>query len=325
MASTINEIREDKIREEIRKDEIRKICSLYGINRVTGIALLSNGFANQNYKITTEKERFFYRICTQQADEGNILYEVDILLELKKIHFPTAYLVQRNDGGFISDSTAGKVLIYEFKAGTEPELNHQTAAEIARCMARLNSLEFFEKYPRKNVIHMDHCVALIDQFQTAKFQYPDIYTYFKEQTRYLMTPLSKTLPQGLIHGDVFPDNTLFHNGKLSALIDFEEVCVDSLLMEIGMCINGFCFINNELDLSLMESFLAAYHQIRPITQDEFGLLHEYIQWAAHGMISWHLRYFLIHRKNPKQLKRVQQLMQRVKTLRKNRIPEMKRP
>ena len=305
--------------------EIRKICRLYGIKEVADAKLLASGFANRNFKIKTEKGNFFYRVCTQQEDVKNIIYEVDIFLELKKINFPTAYPIPAKDGNFISDSKGGKVLIYEFKEGSEPELNHQTAGEIAKCVAKLNSFKGFEKYPRKNIIHLDNCFELIEMFKTAPFQYPEIYTYFKEQTEFLVKPISETLPKGLIHGDVFPDNTIFKNGKLSALIDFEEVCVDNLLMEIGMCINGFCFINNKLNLSLMKTFLFEYNQIRQMTEKEWELLYYYIQWGAHGMLSWHLRYFLIYRENPKQLARVNQLMKRVKILRQNRLPEFKRP
>jgi len=306
-------------------DEINRVCKLYGIKEVVNTKLLTKGFANRNYKIKTEKGNFFYRVCTQQEDLKNIIYEVNILLELKTINFPTAYPIPKKDGSFISDSKNGKVLIYEFKEGLEPELNHQTAGEIARCLAKLNSYKGFEKYPRKNVVHMDYCFELIEQFKTAPFQYPEIYAYFEDQTKYLLKPVSQILPIGLIHGDVFPDNTLFQNGRLSALIDFEEACVDKLLMEIGMCINGFCFVNNCLDLSLMETFLFKYNQIRQITQKEWELLYIYIQWAAHGMISWHLRHFLIYNENLKQLARVNELMERVKRLRKNQLPKIKRP
>jgi homoserine kinase type II len=301
--------------------EIRRVCKSYGIKEIRDARLLTKGFANHNYKIKTEKDDFFYRICTQQEDVKNIVYEVGILLELKKINFPTAYLIPRKDGNFISDSLKGKVLIYEFKQGSQPELNNQTAGQIAKCLARLNNFKDFEKYPRKNIIHMDYCFEMMAQFKTAPFQYPQIYEYFKEQTEYLVKPVSIILPKGLIHGDVFPDNTIFKNGRLSALVDFEEVCVDTVLMEIAMAINGFCFINNTLDFSLMETFLYEYNQIRQMTQKEQELLYDYIQWAAHGMVSWHLRHYLMYRENPIQLDRVNQLMERVKRLRQHSLPK----
>ena len=305
-------------------DEISKICKLYGIDEVVDVQLLTSGFANLNYRVKTEKGNFFYRVCTQQEDIKNIVYEVNILSELKKINFPAAYLIPKKDGSYISDSEQGKVLIYEFKKGSEPELNHQSAGEIARCVATLNNIKGFQKYPRKNIIHLDYCFELIREFKTAPFQYPKIYAYFEEQTQYLLKPISETLPKGLIHGDVFPDNTIFKDGRLSALIDFEEVCIDNLLMEIGMCVNGFCFIDNKLDFPLMETFLIEYNKIRQITEKELELLYYYIQWGAHGMLSWHLRHFLIYKENSRQLVRVNELMERVKILRQNKLPEFKR-
>lgn len=44
------------------------------------------------------------------------------------------------------------------------------------------------------------------------------------------------------------------------------------------------------------------------------LLPYYVQWAAHGTIYWHLRNNLLYTKNDIQLKRVEELMNRVTTL-----------
>jgi homoserine kinase type II len=305
-------------------NEINRTCKHYDIGKVSSAKLLASGFANQNYKIETEKGKFFYRVCTQQEDVNNIVYEVNILSELKKLNFPTAYLIPRKDGSYMSDSKDGKVLIYEFKDGSEPELNNKTVSEIAKYAATLNNFKGFEKYPRKNVILLDHCFELIQSFKTAPLKYPEIFPYFEEQTNYLIKPLSEKLSIGLIHGDIFPDNTLFNDDRLSAIIDFEEICVDKLLMEIGMCINGFCFVNNELDIGLMETFIIEYNRVREITDKELELLYYYIQWAAHGMISWHLRYYLIYKENLQQLDRVNELMERVKILRQNKLPVNKR-
>lgn len=304
--------------------EMKKICLLHGIDKVVDAKLLTSGFANRNFQISTKTGNYFYRVCTQQDDIKNIVYEVNILAELKKIKFPTAYLISKKDGEFISDSDEGKVLIYEFKEGCEPELNHQTISEIAKWIATLNNFKDYENYPRKNVIHLDYCFELIKEFKTAPAKYPEIFEYFEEQTQYLVKPISQIIPKGLIHGDVFPDNTLFIGNKLSAVIDFEEVCVDNLLMEIGMCINGFCFVDNKLDIELMETFLFEYNQIRKISEKELELLYYYIQWAAHGMLSWHLRYYLIYKENLQQLRRANELMERVKMLRHNKLPELKR-
>jgi len=231
-------------------------------------------------------------------------------------------MLASKEGNYLIDTDHGKVMLYEFKNGHEPLLNPNTAGEIARALARLNLFPDWDKFPRKNVINIDDCLGLIEKFKDAPMQYPEVYTYFEDQTLFLKEFVQNDLPKGIIHGDCFPDNTIFQGDRLVAIIDFEEACVDHLLMEIAMTINGFCFVDNQMDPVLMSAFLREYNTIRSLTKEELELLPYYIQWAAHGMISWHLRHYLIYKKSYQQFKRVMELMNRVKILRKTQIPKV---
>lgn len=301
-------------------DQIRNGCNQFNLSGLKTAIPLSDGFANQNYKISTDQGDFFYRVCIQQSDIKLIQWEIELLLSLQQFDFPTAYMRPSKQGAYLIDTDHGRVMIYEFKKGHEPLLNPGTAGEIARALARLNLFPDWHRFNRKNVINMDDCLDLIERFKNAPMQYPQVYAYFEEQTLFLTPFVRSDLPKGIIHGDCFPDNTLFQGDRLAAIIDFEEGCVDHLLMDIGMTINGFCFVDNHLDPVLINTFLREYNRIRPLTKDEWALLPHYIQWAAHGMISWHLRHYLLYQKNPKQFNRVVELMNRVTLLRKTKLP-----
>ncbi len=303
-------------------NQIRNGCDQFNLSGLQSAIPLSDGFANLNYKIRTDQGDFLYRVCLQQSNVELIHWEIELLLSLQQFDFPTAYMLASKEGDYLIDTDHGKVMIYEFKNGHKPLLNPNTVAEIAKPLAWLNLLPDWEKFPRKNVINMDDCMDLIEKFRDAPMQYPEVYTYFEDQTLFLKPFVQKGLPKGIIHGDCFPDNTIFQGDSLVAIIDFEEACVDHLLMEIGMTINGFCFVDNQMDPILMNIFLKEYNTIRPLTQEEIELLPHYIQWSAHGMISWHLRNYLIYKRNHKQVKRVMELMNRVKTLRKTRMPKI---
>ena len=53
------------------------------------------------------------------------------------------------------------------------------------------------------------------------------------------------LPRCLVHGDLFPDNTMFKGNQLLAILDFEVICVENLLHELGTAIHGFCYVDNK--------------------------------------------------------------------------------
>jgi homoserine kinase type II len=92
---------------------------------------------------------------------------------------------------------------------------------------------------------------VFDQFFEAKQRYSD-------------------LPKGLIHGDLFRDNTLFVGDELSAILDFTTVTHDDWLMDIAITMNDFCTNYPDVDLNKehVDAFITAYESVRRLTKDE---------------------------------------------------------
>jgi homoserine kinase type II len=90
------------------------------------------------------------------------------------------------------------------------------------------------------------------------------------------------LPQGLIHGDVFRDNTLFTGDQISGLLDFTTVTRDVWLMDMAITINDFCthYPAVVLDPVRVEAFISAYDEVRPMTEQERLALPVYLVMAA---------------------------------------------
>ena len=80
----------------------------------------------------------------------------------------------------------------------------------------------------------------------------------------------REIPTGPIHGDLFKDNALFDEGKLSGVIDFYNACTDWLLLDVAIAINDWCLIPGraQLDVELSQTLLFAYQRIRPFTAAE---------------------------------------------------------
>lgn len=82
------------------------------------------------------------------------------------------------------------------------------------------------------------------------------------------------LPRGVIHADLFRDNVMFHGGKLSGFFDFYFAGCDTLLFDIGVCLNDWCIEleSGAHDTARAEAFLTAYQCVRALTAQERTLL-----------------------------------------------------
>lgn len=293
--------------------EIQSVLEYYFIGSYRHIKELSPGYANRSFRLDTDEGSFLYRKILGKGYE-DLSQEIAILNDLRSVNYPAAFPVQRSDGTYISSTPNGMVVIYDFLEGDTPLQSLAVCQSVGGAVGSLNCFEPSIPFHRKNSICLESTIAFSDSLSDAPPQYPDIYEYFREETDYLSGQVECGLPEGLIHADVFPDNTIFEGDKLIGLIDFEEACWDELLFDLAMTINGFCFPENTLSTPHLKAVISGYTQQRRLTEEEHDKLPIYIQWTAHGMLGWHLARL---RKNPnaRQEGRVRQLMARVKMLR----------
>ena len=84
----------------------------------------------------------------------------------------------------------------------------------------------------------------------------------------------RSLPRGVIHGDLFRDNVMFENGQLTGFFDFYFASCDTFLFDIGICLNDWCIDleSGKLNAARADAFMAAYQGIRLLTMQERSLL-----------------------------------------------------
>src|SRR3954471_22746617 len=82
------------------------------------------------------------------------------------------------------------------------------------------------------------------------------------------------LPRGPIHADLFRDNVMFEDGRLTGFFDFYFAGVDTWLFDIAVCLNDWCIdlATGENDAKRAAAFVDAYANVRPLATAEHRLL-----------------------------------------------------
>ena len=127
-----------------------------------------------------------------------------------------------------------------------------------------------------------------------------------EELRFQASHRFPELPRGPVHADLFRDNVLFEEGRVSGVIDFYFAGVDCLLYDVAVCANDWCLADPKLDARLdptrTSALLDAYRMLRPLDAAERAAWPALLRAAA--LRFWLSRLFDYHQPRPGQLVRV---------------------
>jgi len=92
---------------------------------------------------------------------------------------------------------------------------------------------------------------------------------------------ARGLPRAIIHGDLFRDNVLVHEGTITALIDFYNAGEDTALIDLAITANDWCYAQQDGEVEhRVTALLEGYQKIRPLSSPEVSSWQDSLTIAA---------------------------------------------
>ena len=256
------------------QDEIKFIEEKYKI-KILKIKNIDNGILNSNFYIETKNKKYILRIyeANRIVDE-----EKQELILLDKIagFIPVSKAIKNIDNEYISIFTNKKFALFEYINGNSiTKIDTHIVREIAMYLGKLHSFSkeiSFEEYNRKTRIDFN--------FYYNEIKKSEINFRFKNELLNLANEINdfdfSTLPSGIIHGDIFPDNVLLDKyNNIKVIFDFNESYYAPFIFDIAIVINFWIKINDFdffTENNLIRDFLNYYSKYRKITKEELKSL-----------------------------------------------------
>ena len=256
------------------QDEIDFIEKKYKI-KILEIKNIDNGILNSNFYIKTKNKKYILRIYEANRTIDEEKQEL-ILLDRIVDFIPVSTAIKNIDNEYISIFNNKKFALFEYIDGNSiTKIDTHIIREIAIYLGKLHSFTkdiSFEKYNRKTRIDLD--------FYYNEIKKSEIDFKFKNELLNLADKINdfdfSTLPSGVIHGDIFPDNVLLDDyNNIKVIFDFNESYYVPFIFDIAIVINFWIKINDFdffTENNLIRDFLNYYSKYRKITREELKSL-----------------------------------------------------
>ena len=256
------------------QDEIDFIEKKYKI-KILEIKNIDNGILNSNFYIKTKNKKYILRIYEANRTIDEEKQEL-ILLDRIVDFIPVSIAIKNIDNEYISIFNNKKFALFEYIDGNSiTKIDTHIVREIAMYLGKLHSFSkeiSFEEYNRKTRIDFN--------FYYNEIKKSEINFRFKNELLNLANEINdfdfSTLPSGIIHGDIFPDNVLLDEyNNIKVIFDFNESYYAPFIFDIAIVINFWIKINDFdffTENNLIRDFLNYYSKYRKITKEELKSL-----------------------------------------------------
>lgn len=270
--------------------DLNQILSLFNLGPLKSFTPIGHGISNSNFKVELENKKILLKISDDKG-EKDLLAEIALLGFLKSQHFPySIYPLKRPNGETIYSYKDKVGVIFNFIEGNIPRPNEETCTKIGEAMGTLHkiktdpNLRSYESVgfgPKKILEYLNQKSCPKDFTMIFQEIFPDKLENF----------LKSHFEEGFIHGDLYYDNTLFTDGELKAVLDFEQAGNGPFILDLGISISGTCLDQGKISKKLMKSFISGYEANRKLAKEEKKFLNEAVLIGLFSISLWRIKRF----------------------------------
>jgi len=286
---------------QISSQEAEDILKLYGRENVLKLTPLSLGISNSNYRVDLAGESVLLKISNDK-NQLQLAQEQAILLYLCKKAYPYSLKpFELKNGDLVYHYGPYFGVLYPFVEGIPPGPSDYTCQEVGAALAKLHGIihdkaELNKLRSHESVGFGPSEILAYTHSQSCPSDYREAFDYFfpDQLKAFLAAPLEK----GIIHGDLYYDNTLFDNNHLSTVLDFEQAGIGEYLLDLGISLSGTCLEKGRIITPLVNSYLTGYEAIRKLSDVETELLDSAIILGLMSISLWRIKRFKERKLNP---------------------------
>ncbi len=154
--------------------------------------------------------------------------------------------------------------------------------ELGSKIAEFTNITKKSTLSRVNNLSYKGWVKIYESFKNINDKsYDEYFDVLDKELIFLKKNWPINLPKAIIHADLFIDNVLFKNNKISGIIDFYFSCNDFIAYELALTANDWCFNEDgTFNLEKFNSLIMGYNDISSFSYEEKASMNVLFRGAA---------------------------------------------
>ena len=240
---------------------------------------ISSGVTNSNYLIQMAHSNYILTIFEHNNIEELPFY-IDLMTYLAKENFLCPRPIENKNGQALGLLKEKPALMVSFLDGKEKVIRSPKSCYlVGQYLAKLHLTANNFPQLNKNTRGLDWVSDMY--LNLKKYLSLEDQGILELEINYHKEMDKVELPEGIIHGDLFRDNVLFLNDKISGFIDFYYACNEKFIYDIAIAINDWCIDQDgQINKSMFLEFIKGYRSERKLTDNEQEYLNVSLRLAA---------------------------------------------
>ncbi|MCZ4281795.1 homoserine kinase [Kiloniella laminariae] len=282
---------------EVPDDEVESFLTEYDIGEVLSLKGIAEGVENSNYILHTTAGNYILTLYEKRVKKEDLPFFLGYMQHLAAQGISCPVPIAGKDGEFLRTLCGRPAAITAFLDGMWPRrIQPFHCRALGKTMAEMHLAGANFPLERPNSLSVSGWEQLLEACEGKGDQVkPGLTRELEQELTFLSANWPDSLPKGVIHADMFQDNVFFIHENLSGVIDFYFACNDVLAYEIAICLNAWCFEqDNSFNVTKAQLMTRAYQETKPLTREELEALPILARGAAFRFLLTRLYDWINH-------------------------------
>ena len=261
--------------------DIAAISNIYQLE-INSFKPIKGGEENSSFLLNGDNQDYVLTFYEQRSLSG-VEQQVDLLRHLEANGFHKNRVLPTSAESYVAQIQGKPMILKTWIPGDTLRDSIQTDFRmIGKAIAELHQI------PAPLNLRREHPYGLKSMAdacgQNADLDYE---AWLANKVAYLRENYPDDLPLSLIHGDLFDDNILYHQGRFEAIIDFGDACHYTRAYDLGSVLFGACMVDGKLDLGRAAGVLAGYQSKMRWESEECKSVQFFAVYEGAAISAWH--------------------------------------